>query len=131
MPEAHLGARDLWARILAVDERSHEYFAERTDWPGAALFTNPGAPPFNLAVIGEATEDAASGLLDRIAGHYHSLGLACRVRVTPLSRPADWPDRLAARGFRHLAEEDEEFMLFTGAVARECRGGRRGPASNG
>ena len=56
-----LGAGDLWARILAVDERSHEYFAERTDWPGVALFTNPGAPPFNLAVIGEATEDAPPG----------------------------------------------------------------------
>ena len=41
--------RALWARILAMDETSHEYFAHREDMPGAILFTNSQSPTFNLA----------------------------------------------------------------------------------
>lgn len=107
----------LWARILSVDECSHEYFSERADWPGAVLFTNPGAAPFNLAIIGDVPQADAAGLLDRLVRHYHELGVACRLRLTPLSRPADWPDRLAAGGFRHLEDEDEAFMVHRMAWA--------------
>lgn len=105
----------LWARILAVDERSHEYFAERQDLPGVALFTNPGAPPFNLAVIGNVPAEATAATLEDVVGHYHRLGLPARVRVTPLSRPSGWPERLASGGFSRLVEEEEQFMVRDGS----------------
>lgn len=112
----------LWERILAVDERSHEYFAERADWPGVAVFTNPGAPGFNLAVIGDASGQDGAALLERIIGLYHQLGVPCRVRITPRSAPPGWPERLAARGFGHLDEEDEEFMVLAGPWRAPRRG---------
>ena len=109
--------RALWARVLAVDETSHEYFAQRQDLPGAILFTCAPSPEFNLALLQQTTTAKADRLLDDVIAHYTRLGAATRVRLTPLSAPADWPDRLAARGFLPLPDEDELFLVLTGTHA--------------
>ena len=83
--------RALWARILAVDETSHEYFAYREDMPGAILFTNSQSPAFNLALIQQTTATDAGQVLESIIDHYARLGPETRVRLTPLSEPGDWP----------------------------------------
>ncbi len=104
---------DLWRRILAADLPSHGYFTERQDWPGAAVFTATTADDFSIAVLQQSAPDAADALLERIITHYSGLGLTPVVRVTPLSTPADWPQRLAARGFTKTADS-EVFMRLVG-----------------
>lgn len=103
--------RDLWARVLKADEASHLLVLEREDWAGAAVFTNPAEGDRNLAVIGQATTEAADDLLEALVRHFRAAGVTPRVRVTPLSTPADWPERLARRGFAPVREEDEVFMI--------------------
>ncbi len=105
--------RALWARILKADEASHEFFSEREDWPGAAVFSNPTDAAFNLAVIGQS-DGGSDDLLERLVRHYWSIGQRPRVRITPLSQPGNWPERLASRGFAPLPE-DELFMVRVGA----------------
>jgi ribosomal protein S18 acetylase RimI-like enzyme len=109
--------RALWARILAVDETSHEYFAEREDVPGAILFSNGQSPAFNLALVQQTTTADAGHVLESIIDHYQRSGVETRVRLTPLSEPGDWPQRLAQRGFIPLEDEDELFMVVTPAGA--------------
>jgi ribosomal protein S18 acetylase RimI-like enzyme len=111
-----LSSRALWARILAVDETSHEYFAVREDAPGAILFTNGQKPDSNLALIQQSTGADAGRRLEAIIEHYSRLGLDTRVRLTPLSEPGDWPARLARRGFIPLETEDELFMALPAAA---------------
>jgi len=103
--------RRMWARVLKADLASHLLVLERQDWPGVAVFTNPAEGDRNLAVIGQAEAVAADGLLESLVRHYQAAGVTPRVRVTPLSTPADWPDRLAGRGFSPVEEEDELFMV--------------------
>ncbi len=80
-----------WARILRCDLQSHAYVAEHADWPGAAVFSHPDVDGFNLAVLQQTSPDQADALLARLTAHYHALGVTPRVRVTPLSEPADSP----------------------------------------
>jgi ribosomal protein S18 acetylase RimI-like enzyme len=117
-----LSDRAQWARILAVDETSHEYNARREDAPGAVLFTNSRKPDASLALIQQSTGEDASRALEAVIGHYSRLGLDTRVRLTPVSEPGDWPQRLARRGFAPLEEEDELFMALTppGTAAAEA-----------
>jgi ribosomal protein S18 acetylase RimI-like enzyme len=110
-----LSSRALWARILAVDETSHEYFATREDAPGAILFTSDQSPAFNLALITRTTAADAGPVLESIIDHYSRVGRDTRVRLTPLSEPGDWPQRLAQRGFVPLEAEDELFMALPAA----------------
>ena len=107
--------RDLWARILAVDETSHEYHAERHDWPGAIVFTNPQNESFNLALIQDVAPAQVDPLLDAIVDHYRGLGVPPRIRLTPFSRPDGWQQRLTERGFAHV-DEDEVFLLLSGRL---------------
>ena len=108
-------ARTTWARILKTDLQSHAYVAERADWPGAAVFSHAGVDGFNLAVLQQTTPAEADALLGRLAAHYRALGVTPRVRVTPLSEPADWPARLQARGWIEAAGE-EVFMQLVGSL---------------
>ncbi len=108
--------RALWARILAVDETSHGYFAHREDMPGAILFTKGQSPAVNLALIQQTTAADAGQVLESIIDHYSRFGPETRVRLTPLSESGDWPQRLARRGFVPL-DEDELVMVLTPAGA--------------
>lgn len=108
-------ARPTWARILRCDLQSHAYVAEQADWPGAAVFSHPDVDGFNLAVLQQTRPAEADALLDRIAAHYRALGVTPRIRVTPLSEPADWPARLQSRGWIEAAGE-EVFMQLVGPL---------------
>jgi ribosomal protein S18 acetylase RimI-like enzyme len=115
----------LWARVLAVDETSHEYFAQREDRPGAVLFTSARGPAYSLVLITRTTVAAAGPMLESIIDHYAGVDQDTRVRVTPLSEPGDWPERLSRRGFVPLEAEDELFMALPAAagevIAPDCR----------
>jgi ribosomal protein S18 acetylase RimI-like enzyme len=119
--------RALWARILAVDETSHEYFAQREDIPGAILFTNSQSPDSSLALIQQSAAVNPGRVLESVIDHYARLGLDTRVRLTPLSAPGDWPQRLAQRGFHPLEQEDKLFMALTPAGAGGGAGGTPAP----
>lgn len=109
--------RSLWQRILDADLESHAYTAERHDWPGAAVFSSPLNDSFNLAVVRHSSPTAADALLVRLVDHYRQLGVTPRVRVTPLSSPPDWPDRLRASGFVQT-DDSELFFHLVGPVRR-------------
>lgn len=104
---------DLWRRILDADLPSHGYATERQDWPGAAVFTSTRGDDFSIAVLQQSAPDAADALLERIVTYYSDLGLTPVVRVTPLSAPSDWPQRLVARGFA-MTDASETFMRLAG-----------------
>ncbi len=111
----HAQSRATWARILKTDLQSHAYVAEQADWPGAAVFSHAGVDGFNLAVLQQTTPDQADALLARLTVHYRALGVTPRVRVTPLSEPADWLARLQAHGWTEAAGE-EVFMQLVGPL---------------
>jgi ribosomal protein S18 acetylase RimI-like enzyme len=113
---ASMAGRSLWARILAVDEESHEYFAQREDRPGAIVFTNAAVSSCNLALLTSVEPAHAGELLESLIQHFRALNVQVNVRVTPFSRPRDWRRRLAARGFVP-AGEGEVFMLLQGELA--------------
>ncbi len=107
--------RALWARILQVDSVSHEYAAQRQEWPGAAVFTSDAGDHFNLAVLQPHAPPDPDALLDRLVAHFRAVGGTPRVRVTPLSAPPGWPDRLRARGWVET-DEREVFMHLVGPL---------------
>lgn len=106
---------ETWRRILKTDLASHAYTAEQEDWPGVAVFTNQHDDFFNLAVLQQSQADQADRLLKRIVTHYQTRGLTPRVRITPLSTPTDWRERLITFGFVE-AEGEEVFMRLDGPL---------------
>ncbi|MFN8474082.1 MAG: GNAT family N-acetyltransferase [Anaerolineae bacterium] len=108
---------ELWRRILAFDEVSHEYWAKREDWPGAVVFTNTADDPGNVAVLRASPPDAVDALIERLVRHYRCVDMAPRVRVTPLSEPPDWPSHLMRHGFVETGER-EVFMHLVGDLRR-------------
>ena len=101
----------LAARILRLDEASHTYAADRSEIPGAVLFTAPPGPgpSHNRAILGDVPTADADATLARIIHHFASRGAAPRVLVNPLARPPDWPDRLLRAGF--VETDDREVFL--------------------
>jgi ribosomal protein S18 acetylase RimI-like enzyme len=102
----------LWGRLLAFDEATHEYFAEREEWCGALVFTCRQCDVFNLALIRGAAAPDPEALTETIAAHYRQQGMTPRVRLTPLSRPEDCAERLRRRGFVAQQEASETFMVL-------------------
>jgi predicted GNAT family acetyltransferase len=102
----------LWEQILRADEANQAYFAERAELPGVSLFCaeRADAPEFDVALIYGVSEDAADATLRTIADYYRERGRQPRVRLSPVSMPADWPDRLERAGF---AEAGERFVYFS------------------
>ena len=107
-----------WKRILRADEANLAFFAERFEAPGAAIFCAPDAPvpEFDVALIGNVDPLAADETLATIECFYRDRGRQPRLRLTPLSRPGDWPERLRATGF---VETEEPLVYFS--VPREAR----------
>jgi ribosomal protein S18 acetylase RimI-like enzyme len=100
---------DLWERILRADETYLAYFGESCELPGVSLFTaeRPDAPEFDLAVIYRVTPSEADATLRAILCHFRARRRAPRVRLTPVSAPPDWPQRLERAGF---VESDERLI---------------------
>ncbi len=107
----------VWRRVLTFDEVSHEFWAQREDWPGIAVFTNMQDDAGNVAVLHSTPPDAVDALVKRLVRHYRSVGMTPRVRVTPLSEPPDWPTRLSQHGFIEAGER-EVFMRLVGDLAK-------------
>lgn len=104
---------DLWERILRAEEANLAYFAARTELPGVSVFTceRPDAPEFDLAVIYRVAEADADVVLQEIVAHFLAQGRTPRVRLTPLSLPGDWPDRVRRAGFVETAERHRFFTV--------------------
>ncbi|MFN8484980.1 MAG: GNAT family N-acetyltransferase [Anaerolineae bacterium] len=109
--------REICRRILAFDEVSHEYWAQRADWPGVVVFTNTRDEPGNVAILQSVPTEAVDATIAQIVRHYRAVDMTPRVRVTPLSEPPDWPQRLARHGFVESGER-EVFMRLLGDLAR-------------
>jgi GNAT superfamily N-acetyltransferase len=87
--------------IIRADETNFAYFAERTEVPGAVLFCCERAadPEFDVALLYSVTPDTAEMTLQAIVGHFRERGRRPRIRLSPLSAPVDWPERLQRAGF--------------------------------
>jgi ribosomal protein S18 acetylase RimI-like enzyme len=113
-----LAPEALWQRLLVADEAHLAYFAGRATWPGATLFTSgrADAPEFDLALIHRVDETEADATLRAIVDHFRARGRRPRVRLSPLSEPADWPVRLRRAGFGERAER--RLFLEVPAIVR-------------
>ena len=102
----------LAARILRFDEWSHLWGADREERPGFVLFTarTDADPSANRAILGEVPAAATDATLAEIVRHFETRAATPRVLLTPLARPADWPERLIRAGF---AETDEREVFLT------------------
>jgi GNAT superfamily N-acetyltransferase len=103
--------RALCEQLLQADEANHAYFASRTELPGVALFTaeRPDAAEFDLAVISRVAATEADATLATVIRHFQERGRRPRVRLGPLSEPADWAERLRRAGF---VETDERYAFL-------------------
>ncbi len=101
----------LWKDILQADEENDAYFAARAELPGVVLFTSErdDAPEFDVAVIRRVPDADADAALRAVIDHFRTRGRRPRVRLTPLSTPADWPGRLRRAGF---IETPERLVYF-------------------
>lgn len=102
----------LAARILHLDEWSHLWGADRDERPGFVLFTaRPDADPANnRAILGDVPAAEADATLTALVRHFETRAATPRVLLTPLARPADWPERLIRAGF---IETDEREVFLT------------------
>jgi GNAT superfamily N-acetyltransferase len=93
--------RELWKMIIRADEANFAYFAERTEVPGAVLFCCEGAadPEFDVALVYSVASETANATLQAIVGYFRRRGRRPRIRLSPLSTPVDWPERLERAGF--------------------------------
>jgi GNAT superfamily N-acetyltransferase len=99
--------------IVRADEANLAFFAQRTGLPGISLFTaeRADAPAFDLALIYHIPAPVAGETLAAIVDHFRSHGRLPRVRLTPLSAPLDWPDRLRRAGFVEIDESHDYIVL--------------------
>jgi ribosomal protein S18 acetylase RimI-like enzyme len=99
---------NLWEQVLRSDEVNLAYFAARADVPGAVLFCaeRDDAPEFDVATIYRVPSGDADATLRTIIDFFQVRGRQPRIRLSPMSSPADWPDRLQRAGF---AETEERF----------------------
>jgi ribosomal protein S18 acetylase RimI-like enzyme len=95
-------------QILRSDEVNLAYFGARAEVPGAVLFCaeRDDAPEFDVATIYRTPASDADATLRTIVDYYQRRGRLPRIRLSPMSSPADWPGRLRRAGF---AETDERF----------------------
>lgn len=102
----------LWERMLRADESNHAYFAVRAELPGVALFCaeRDDAPEFDVALIYRVSADDCDVTLRAIADHFCQRGRRPRLRLSPVSAPSDWSDRLERAGF---VEAGERFVYFS------------------
>jgi GNAT superfamily N-acetyltransferase len=89
----------LMPAILRGFETAFCYYAERSLVDGTVVFTCPEVPFYTLARIDRIADDAADAARAAWCRHFEARGCGPRVRLTPLSTPADWPERLARAGF--------------------------------
>lgn len=103
----------LHARVLRADEANFAYFAERAELPGAAIFTVRRAPmpEFEVALVGAIDPEAADPTLRAIERHFQDRGRAPRLRLSPVSRPGDWPARLRSEGYVEIGGSPEYFAV--------------------
>jgi ribosomal protein S18 acetylase RimI-like enzyme len=99
---------NLWEQVLRSDEVNWAYFGARADVPGAVLFCaeRDDAPEFDVATIYRVPSGDADATLRTIIDFFQVRGRQPRIRLSPMSSPADWPDRLQRAGF---AETEERF----------------------
>lgn len=109
-----------WEHMLRADEVSLAYFAQRTELPGVTLFCaeREDAPEFDVALLYRVPGTEIEITVPAIAGFYHERGRCPRVRLSPCSSPADWPQRLTRAGF---VETDERFVYFSVPPALHLR----------
>jgi GNAT superfamily N-acetyltransferase len=103
----------MWEQILRADEANLAYFAARSALPGVALFCSEraDAPEFDVALIQRVRATDAGATLHAIADHFWAQGRRPRVRLSPLSAPADWPARLRQAGFVEMGERLTYFSV--------------------
>jgi GNAT superfamily N-acetyltransferase len=104
---------NLCERILRADEVNLSYFAERVEWPGVALFyaERADAPEFDVALIYDVPASDADATLQAIGADFRTRGRRPRLRLSPLSIPADWPGRLRRAGFVETGERHAYFTV--------------------
>jgi ribosomal protein S18 acetylase RimI-like enzyme len=102
---------NLCEQVLRSDETNLAYFSTRADVPGATLFCaeRDDAPEFDVAVIYRVPADDADATLRTIIDFFQRQGRRPRIRLSPMSSPADWPCRLQGAGF---VETDERFLYI-------------------
>jgi predicted GNAT family acetyltransferase len=95
-----------WERVLRAEEIDQTYYADRSQLPGVTVFTSQraDAPEFDLAVVYRVPTGDADAVLAAVVRHLRERGRRPRVRLTPLSTPRDWPERLRRHGFVEVAE---------------------------
>lgn len=104
---------DLHAHILRADEANFAYFAERAKLPGAVIFSVPRAPmpEFEVAFIGSVQPGAAGSTLRAIERHFRRRARIPRIRLSPVSRPHDWPTRLRSEGYVEIGDSPAYFLV--------------------
>jgi GNAT superfamily N-acetyltransferase len=105
--------RTLAEQIIRADEINLEYFATRTDLPGATLFTaeRADAPEFDLALIHRVAPETAGAVLAAIIRHFRIHNRRPSVRLTDCSEPWNWADLLRSAGFVETAERFDYIVL--------------------
>lgn len=127
-----------WEQVLRADEANQEYFAQRFELPGVALFFSEraDAPEFDSAWIYRVRPECADETIQTIADLYHQRGRTPRVRLSPVSTPADWPLRLQQAGFAHTDDRlayfavPEKVRLTASAAIRVTRAVSRADADS-
>ncbi|MFN8591099.1 MAG: GNAT family N-acetyltransferase [Thermomicrobiales bacterium] len=100
-----------WEQMLRADEANLAYFAERAELPGVSLFfaEHEEATEFDVALIYRTPAADSDATLLAIGDAFHARGRIARIRLSPLSAPADWTRRLARGGF----VADERAIYFS------------------
>jgi GNAT superfamily N-acetyltransferase len=102
-----------WERILRLDEANQAYFAERVALPQIALFRSEreDAPEFDVAVVYRVARTEADAALLAVKRYFRGHGRRARVRLSPVSAPADWPRRLMRAGFAETGDRLDYFSV--------------------
>lgn len=101
----------LWQAIVQADESNAAFFAQRSELPGVVLFCAERADAeFDMAWIYGVPPAHADATLQAIVCYFRDRGRRPRVRLNPLSTPANWPSRLRRAGF---VETDERLTYFS------------------
>ncbi|MFO7566003.1 MAG: GNAT family N-acetyltransferase [Enhygromyxa sp.] len=101
-----------WSNEELIDELVVASRRAFVPWPGTEVIERAGwlqlvTPSFRLGGLNEVIyaqldEQQADAVIEATIAEYRALGLRFRWTVTPACRPADLPQRLAARGLERL-----------------------------
>jgi GNAT superfamily N-acetyltransferase len=105
--------RTLCQQVQRAEEAGIAYFGERIDLPGVVLFRaeRADAPEFDVALIDDVPAGDVDATLHAIIAHFHERERCPRVRLSPISAPAGWPDRLRRAGFDETGERLAYFVV--------------------